>query len=84
MEEMMMMIVLGFKMLIGIMNRCPLRLQREENKLATMDMIFHHTSSSAFNEEILIDFKRNGDDVCTVPKDTDSNNKLVPCDTSRR
>jgi hypothetical protein len=49
-----------------------------------MDMIFHHTSSSAVNEEVLIDFRRNGDDICTVSKDADSNNKLVPCDSSRR
>lgn len=39
-------------------------------------MIFQHTSSSAVNEEVLIDFRRNGDDVCAVPEDTDRNNKL--------
>jgi hypothetical protein len=49
-----------------------------------MDMIFHHTSSSTVNEEVLIEFRRNGDDICAVSKDTDRNNKLVPCDTSRR
>jgi len=43
-----------------------------------MDMIFHHTSSSAVNEKVLLDFRRNGDDVCAVSKDTDRNNKLVP------
>ena len=47
-------------------------------------MIFHHTSSSAVNEEVLIDFRRNGDDVCAVSKDTDRNNKSVPYDTARR
>ena len=47
-------------------------------------MVFHHNSSSAVNEEVLIDDRRNGDDVCAVSKDTDGNNKLAPYDTSRR
>lgn len=49
-----------------------------------IDMIFHHNSSSTVIEEVLIDDRRNGDDVCAVSKDTDGNNKLAPCDTSRR
>jgi len=49
-----------------------------------MDMIFHHTSCSAVNEEVLKDFRRNCDDACAVSKDSDRNSKLVPYDTSRR
>jgi hypothetical protein len=63
MEEMVVMIVLCLKMLIGIMNQCTLKLQREKRiKEAMVDMKFHDTSSSAINEEVLTVDRRNGGD----------------------
>jgi hypothetical protein len=46
-------------------------------------MIFHHTSSSAVNEEVLTDDNRNGDDDYVVFQDADRNNKLMPYDIPR-
>ena len=54
--------------------------KREENKEAMIDMEFHDTSSSAVNEEALMDDKGNDGDDYGEFQDAARNNELVPYD----
>jgi hypothetical protein len=59
---------------------------REENKEAMVDTKFHDTSSSAVNEEVLLDNGRNcddDDDDCTASEDANRNNELMYSETSK-